>query len=432
MAVAFFPTWLVVQPNPDWRLATWALAVLFAATTLLILYFLGGSSWVKHFAFPVLFIFTAVPWPFGFEFPLVQSLMRAVAGVTVEMLPWFNIAALQHGNLIEVRTGMLGVDEACSGIRSLQGTLMASLFLGEFYWLRPGKRVFLVLAGVVLAFVCNVGRAFLISVVAAQNGLEAISRWHDPAGYTILTLCLIGVSVIANFFGPNAPPIAPQGSRSRAHPLPRGLFVAVAVWLLFSLAATEAWYRLHEGGEKLRWSLRWPETRQAFTDYPVPEATRDLLLYDEGRTASWRQPDGTFWSMFFFRWNSGSSRSRIVPRSHRPEICLPAGGYTLEEDYGTLIVRVKGLDIPLHAYRFAKDGQPVRVYSCLWQDRPKAALSAASVREWSRLAGLGFVLRGERNLSQQVLEITMLGYDSQSAANDALQAALEQMIVPRK
>jgi exosortase len=430
VALAFLPTWLVVQPNPDWRLATWALAVQFVATALLTLYFLGGSSWAKYFAFPVLFIFTAVPWPFNFEFPLVQGLMRAVAGVTVEILPWFHIAALQHGNLIEVRAGTLGVDEACSGIRSLQGTLMASLFLGEFYWLRPGKRVLLVLAGLVLAFVCNVGRAFLISMVAAQKGLEAISSWHDPAGYTILTLCLIGVSLIASLSGPSVPPTAPEGSRPRAHPLPRGLFAAVAVWLLFSMAATEAWYRMHEGGEKLRWSVRWPEARPSFTDLPISERTRDLLLYDEGRTASWQQPDGTFWSMFFFRWNSGSSRSRVVPRSHRPEICLPAGGYTLEEDYGTRIVRANGLEIPFHGYHFAKDGQHVRIFSCLWQDRPKAGLSAAPVREWNRLAGLAFVRRGERNLSQQVLEISMVGYDSQNAADAALEAELEQVIVP--
>ena len=54
------------------------------------------------------------------------------------------------------------------------------------------------------------------------------------------------------------------------------------------------------------------------------------------------------------------------------------------------------------------------------------------MREWNRLAGLALkMLRGERNLSQQVLEIAMLGYETQSAADDALQAALEQMISPQ-
>ena len=427
-ALAFFPIWLVVQPNADWRMVTWALAFEFAATTLLTLYFLGGRAWVKHFAFPVLFLFTAVPWPFNFEYALVQTLMRAVAGLTVEMLPWFDVAALQHGNLIEVRTGTLGVDEACSGIRSLQATLMASIFLGEFYWLRLGKRFLLVVAGIALAFVCNVGRAFLISYIAAEKGLDAISRWHDPAGYTIFTLCLIGVSILALFSGPGAPPVGPNAS-VRAHPLPRGFFVTTAAWLLLSMAATEVWYRLHEGGEKLRWYVRWPDTRTDFTDLPITDGARELLLYDEGRSASWKQPDGTLWSAFLFRWNSGTARSRVMPRSHRPEICLPAGGFNLDDDYGTRAIRIKGLDLPFHEYRFSKGGQYVHVFACVWQDRAKGERPEATDREWSRLSGLGLVLRGERNLSQQVLEFTMFGYDSQSAAEDALKAELEQMIV---
>jgi len=429
VAFAFFPTWLVVQPNPDWRLATWALAIQFVGMALLALYFRGGRAWVCHFAFPVLFVCTAVPWPFGLEFPLVQGLMRTVAAVTVELLPWFDVAAVQHGNLIEVRSGMLGVDEACSGIRSLQGTLMASLFLGEFYWLSVRKRTLLVLAGIVLAFVCNVGRAFLIAYVAARDGLQAVARWHDPAGYTIFTLCLVGVALLALLVGPGVPPAETPTSEKRTHPLPGGLFAGVAVWLLVSMAATEGWYRLHEGGEKIRWALHWPETRKSFTDLPVPEAARDLLLYDEGRTAAWEEPDGSRWSVFFFRWNSGSSRSRVVPRSHRPEICLPASGYTMEDDYGTRVFRVKGIDLPFHSYRFRKGEQDVRVFSCQWQDRAKDAQSAPTAVEWSRWVGLSFVLRGERNLSQQVIQVAMAGYDLPAAAEAALQTQLEEMVV---
>jgi exosortase len=429
VALAFLPTWLVVQPSPDWRLVTWALALQLVGALLLLLYFFGGRAWVRHFAFPILFLASAVPWPFYPEWIIVQNLMQAVAATTVEILQWFNIAALQHGNLIEVRTGMLGVDEACSGIRSLQGTLMAALFLGEYYWLRTSRRIWLVIAGVLLALLCNVGRALLIAVVAARDGLEAVGRWHDPAGYTILTLCLVGVAVIAQFCGPAEIPPKPV-FRNPVNPLPRGVFTAVALWLLLSVAATEAWYRLHEGDEKLRWSLHWPETRAGFTDQPVPQAARDLLLYDEGRAASWQQPDGSQWSGFFFRWNSGSARSRVVPRSHRPDICLPAAGYTLEEDFGTRVVQSHGINIPFRSFRFRKDNEDVWVFSCVWQDRAKSAWTDNTEKEWTRMAGIDFVLRGERNLSQQVLEMTMVGYDSLAAAEEALRRELAEMVVP--
>jgi hypothetical protein len=59
--------------------------------------------------------------------------MQIATWLTVAFLNLFQITAVQHGNVIEVKSGLLGIDEACSGIRSLQATVMVSLFLGELY-----------------------------------------------------------------------------------------------------------------------------------------------------------------------------------------------------------------------------------------------------------------------------------------------------------
>jgi hypothetical protein len=67
--------------------------------------------------------------------------------LTVASLNLFHISAVQHGNVIEVKTGLLGIDEACSGIRSLQATLMVSLFLGELYRAATLRRVVLIVCG---------------------------------------------------------------------------------------------------------------------------------------------------------------------------------------------------------------------------------------------------------------------------------------------
>jgi hypothetical protein len=66
----------------------------------------------------------------------------------VEVLGWLGIPAMAHGNVIEVATGMVGIDEACSGIRSFQSSLMISLFFGEFYALSRGPAWLLVPAWV--------------------------------------------------------------------------------------------------------------------------------------------------------------------------------------------------------------------------------------------------------------------------------------------
>jgi exosortase len=178
-AAAFLPTWLVEQPNPDWRGLSWVLTSEIVLLTLCAIYFVGGKSWLRHFAFSICFILTTLPWPGGLETFLIQGLMHVVAGVTVVLLNLFQIAALQHGNLIEVQTGLLGIDEACCGIRSLQASLMVALLLGELYRATFRRRSLFFLAGILIPFFCNVGRTFFLSWTAAQQGIEAVPKWHD-------------------------------------------------------------------------------------------------------------------------------------------------------------------------------------------------------------------------------------------------------------
>ena len=54
-------------------------------------------------------------------------------------------------------------------------------------------RVLLFLAGVVLAVLGNVIRAFSLSYIASQKGIEAVETAHDAAGWTILGFTVVGV-----------------------------------------------------------------------------------------------------------------------------------------------------------------------------------------------------------------------------------------------
>src|ERR1035441_3828368 len=135
----------------------------------------------RGLAFPICFFLVAVPWPSGLETFMVQSLMRSNVATTVELLGLFGIPAVQHANVIEVGAGVVGIDEACSGIRSLQATLMISLFLGELYLLTVRRRVGLVALGFVLAFVFNVARTLLLTGIASARGVGTVSSQYMPA-----------------------------------------------------------------------------------------------------------------------------------------------------------------------------------------------------------------------------------------------------------
>src|SRR5205085_8693582 len=172
------PIRLIQEASPDWRLLSWGMAGSAAVITGAGIYLSGGRPWLRHFAFPILFFFVAVPWPTSLEQFVIQGLMRADALINVEVLNAIGISAVQLGNVIEVGTGFVGIDEACTGVRSLQATLMVSLFLGEFYGFQAGRRLLLILSGAVLAFGCNLVRTFLLVSLGAEHGSETIARWH--------------------------------------------------------------------------------------------------------------------------------------------------------------------------------------------------------------------------------------------------------------
>jgi exosortase len=424
-ALAFLPTWLIEQPNPDWRLVSWAFALEVITLTLVAVYGMGGWSWVKHFAFPCAFILTAIPWPTDLELMVIQNLTSCVTAATVETLNLCNIPALQHGNVIEIATGLLGIDEACSGVRSFQSTLMASLFLGKMYRFRWPRRVILLAAGTLLALVCNIGRAFFLGWKAAHEGSDAVGKYHDPAGFAILTVCFLLVWGLALWMAPKTelPPVSQVAPRRLA----RIPVVVLTLWLIAVVAATESWYRLHETDEKVRWSFVWPEKGSGFKEVPITKEVREMLKYDEGRAAEWDVAN-TRWTAFFFRWKAGPARSRILARTHRPDICLPASGYQLERDLGTVSVNAVGLSIPFQAFVFSSRTGPVHVFYCAWQDRAKSAEANDTRTGWNRSIGLDSVRRGERNLGQQVLELVLVGYLDERAAQEALRAQVANLI----
>src|SRR5207247_5517949 len=139
------------------------------------------------FAFPIAFSFVAVPWVTPVEAPIIQGLKRTVAAVAGETIALLGIPAQLEGNLIRVTSGLVGVNEACSGVRSLQTSLMIGLLFGELKRLSIPRRLVLVCAAAATAFVANCIRTFFLVWVAATRGLPSESQWHDVAGHPIVS-----------------------------------------------------------------------------------------------------------------------------------------------------------------------------------------------------------------------------------------------------
>ncbi len=242
-AAILLPARIVAVANPDWRLLSWTMALAAVVISLTAVFLAGGRPWLRHLAFPILIFLVAVPWPVQLEQAVVQSLMRADTAITIQILNAIGTLAVQHGNVIELGTGQVGIDDACTGVRSLQATFMIALFLGEFYHLRLSRRILLVLAGAAIAFVCNIGRTFILCEIAATSGIPAIHRWHDPAGFSILVLCLFGLWGMSMWLKP-ATASEPGRFATPARSNFGGVWwsSALIVWIVLAEIAAAVWY----------------------------------------------------------------------------------------------------------------------------------------------------------------------------------------------
>jgi exosortase/archaeosortase family protein len=272
----------------------------------------------------------AVLWPTPVEEFVIQKLTRLVTFAVTEVVTLIGIPAVAHGNVLEVSTGMVGVDEACSGVRSIQATFMIALFFGELYRMSVSRRILLVLSGFSLAILLNVGRTAFLVITAARNGIPSLSKWHDPAGTAVLLVCFLGLWLAALAFrktvsgNTNDSHVPPGASASESaikieHStfVPASLLIWAIALSLVSVLGSELWFRVHErrNSKGKEWTVQMPESKSHFTALPITDEVRGKLQFDNAKSAAWQSEDGSRWQMYYFRWTPANSFERPDARA---------------------------------------------------------------------------------------------------------------------
>ena len=146
------------------------------------------------FVFPVLVWLVSAPMVSAVEQQLNLFLLRKVVTVVAFVFDVLGLPIEQQGNVLLLPTGRVGVEDACSGIRSLTACLFAGSCLSAIFLETLWKKITLVGAAMGLAFMTNLGRSLFLTAWAYGYGPSAIEGTvHDVAGYAVLGFTVVGL-----------------------------------------------------------------------------------------------------------------------------------------------------------------------------------------------------------------------------------------------
>jgi exosortase len=349
----------------------------------------------------VLWLLSA-PIPPGTYARLTLGLQLWVSENVLRALHLLGVPALRQGNVIQLAAGSVGVEEACSGVRSLISCVFAGLFFSATLVRRPWARVALIVLSVPLALLMNFIRSLALTLFA-NRGVDISGTWHDVTGFAVLGVTaalLAGLALLlerrekktsvavstTDTAGPSTP-ARPLQLRL----LSVGVAVAAALVLLFVVNTHPS----------IRQDVPVPDLN-AILPTAVPgwaiDTSTDLKQfagvlqtdYLAQRTYVKPGPNGepiqvTLYAAY---WRAGQAPVSLVA-SHTPDACWPGSGWeAMTPPVPTSSPTVPGRTLYPPEYRLFKSGDfPQHVWFWhLYDGRPIAYRDPYSATELLRIA----------------------------------------------
>ena len=151
-----------------------------------------GIAYFKALLFPLVFLIFMVPLPQIIYNALAFKLQLFVSFISAKLIDLAGIAVFRSGNIIEVASGPLAVEEACSGMRSIMALLaLSSLFAYLMYTSRL-KQWILIAFALPIAVVTNIIRVTSTGILAHYFGREmAEGVLHESFGWIVFVIAFI-------------------------------------------------------------------------------------------------------------------------------------------------------------------------------------------------------------------------------------------------
>jgi len=385
-----------------WRNIPWSIFATGVAISVVMVYRHAGRTALIQLLFPILFFAISIPWPTFIEVTIIREFSFWVAHIVGEMLLLSGIFCQVQGKIITLTGGSVGVDEACSGLRSLQASLMVGFAVGEWRLMTLHHRAILVVLAILTAFLSNLIRAYVLSLLIAAGGESLFNEWHDTVGTIAmigLTLAIIGLAV----FFPDTPerPVCTDLLKlaPRIKPWKHGLAVSIATLVCFMVA--HLWYAIHaiEPSPETPFlsDSIWSETTR---QEAPPEAVLNILRADSGGYKLAQSPTTGDLIGYHFFWKPARSNGKIF--FHRPDVCMPGGGWTQEGTAKLITGKLNGRESTIHHFQFSRGSHKTNLFWICWTDDRPVAFEATDNSYLQAAFLTEFIQLGKRVFSVEV------------------------------
>ena len=292
----------------------------------------------------------SAPIPPGSYTRLTLGLQLMVTENVLRALHLLGIAADRHGNIIELATTTVGVEDACSGVRSLISCIFAGFFFSATLVRRTWARILIVALAAPMAIAMNFIRSLALTLLA-NRGVDISGAWHDVTGFAVLGLTAAFLGALALLLERQPPTRTPDSKLRVLHPepktrnsepgtlnpaSPRRAHLALAATLL--LASGFVWFFLANTRPSIRQHLPVPDLAGILpaeadgwhvdTSQSIYQFTETLRTHHLAQRTYLRRTEAGVeqLTIYLAYWPAGQAPVSLVA-SHTPDACWPGNGW---------------------------------------------------------------------------------------------------------
>lgn len=435
------PFHMLSEVNPFWRVPLWVQAIGLYGFTLTILHSIYGKAGIRAGIFPLFFLLTMIPWPYRIEVFLIQALTKVVVTAAMWGIHFLGYPVELAGNSLVLGDLQIGVNEACSGIRSLQALFMVTLFLGSLFGQDKTRRLLAVLLLPLIVVLINSLRAVFLSLQVITKGDTAYHAWHDTAGYIAFGVSMVliyGCIELLNMGSATTdePDRKPVGVFLQGFLIKRGTraMALFAVMPLLAYSLVEGWFLWHEkeDGGNPDWSLQAPDPSDPAIRYlEIHPQISGVLGYSYGQRFLYRPSSRLGYEVYYYGYEADNKLASVSSYGHSPTICMEAVGASMIEEYPTLFVDIGPVSLPLRHFLFQLDKGKGRlhVFWVVWEKRNQG-IPPEQLASLDYMTQVQQLLRGRRDFSRKVLLLSASGVREETDVRQNIQDLLAEWVVP--